>query len=118
MGWKGDLRIGDADGVITGREGTRVLHRHDAIPFVHDAKVRCPRIERWWGRVLRLLDHIGEALVRMDGVGGVGTFVLALSVSHCTDALVTTTGTPWVLALYDLVFGLVAYAVFDFLLED
>ena len=25
---------------------------------------------------------------------------------------------PWVLALYDLVFGLVAYAVFDFLLED
>ena len=32
------------------------------------------------------------------GVGGVGTFVLALSVSHCTDALVTTTGTPWVLA--------------------
>src|SRR5207248_2280879 len=32
------------------------------------------------------------------GVGGVGTFVLALSVSPCTDALVTTTGTPWVLA--------------------
>jgi hypothetical protein len=34
------------------------------------------------------------------GVGGVGTFVLALSVSHCTDALVTLTGSSvWLAGL-------------------
>src|SRR5262249_38838373 len=32
------------------------------------------------------------------GGGGVGAFVLGLSVSHCTGALVTTTWAPWVLA--------------------
>ena len=32
------------------------------------------------------------------GVGGVGTFVLALSVSHCTEALVMTTGSGWFMA--------------------
>jgi heme exporter protein B len=71
------------------------------------------------------------------GIAFVGTLVGALAVqSRARDLLVplligavkisapvfgspvAAARWPWVLALYDLVFGLVAYAVFDFLLED
>jgi hypothetical protein len=51
-----------------------------------------PAAERATRRVLSARRRIALA------VGGVGAFVLALSVSHCTDTLVATTGAPWVLA--------------------
>jgi heme exporter protein B len=88
-----------------------------------------------------------EALVLADlGIAFIGTLVGALAVqSRARDLLVPLLALPlliplligavklsapvfggpaaaarwpWMLALYDLVFGLVAYAVFDFLLED
>jgi heme exporter protein B len=91
--------------------------------------------------------RLGLALLLADiGIAFVGTLVGALAVqSRARDLLVpllalplliplligavkmsapvfggpvAATRWPWVLALYDLVFGLVAYAVFDFLLED
>jgi heme exporter protein B len=51
-------------------------------------------------------------------IGGVRATAPLLTLSHAAGAGGVQLRWPLTLALYDLVFGLIAYAVFDFLLED
>lgn len=90
VGLNGAVSRGEWDGQVTLAEARRIKRGVRAEAARPGAKARKPRKAR--GKGLRGCQRLAL------GVGGVGAGLLALSVTHCTEAIGLLTGSHWALA--------------------